>query len=113
MQFYAFRKSVWHQLLRALLPFVAAMILITFLPQQWQTSFLSRILAILSFAAWIVYVIRFFTVGWKIQSWDCPRCGEPFFNGKGVRNPLARHCLHCGLYRPKRSELATSSPSLP
>jgi threonine/homoserine efflux transporter RhtA len=59
MQCYALRKNVWHQLLLALLPFVGAMILLAFLPQQWQTSFLSRILAILSFAAWIVYVIRF------------------------------------------------------
>jgi hypothetical protein len=113
-QFYALRKKLWHQLLLGLLPFVGAIILIAVIPEQWQARvpYLSVVLGVLSFAAWLVSAIRFFTVGWKIQAWNCPRCGETFFIGKGVRNPFARRCGHCELYRPKQSELATLDHNL-
>jgi hypothetical protein len=114
-QFYALRKSLWHRLFIGLLPFAGAMILVMGIPVQWQANvrFLSMALAILSTFAWLFYVVRFFTVGWQMQSWSCPRCGEPFFIGNGVRNPFARHCRHCGLYRPKQSEVATTNDVLP
>jgi len=49
-------------------------------------------------AQWAIY-------GWKIGGWTCPRCGEFFFASTFVRNPLGRTCRHCGLARPKKSEI--------
>jgi hypothetical protein len=113
-QFYVLRKNLWHRLFLCLLPFVGAMILVMSIPERWQVRvhYLSELLAILSFVTWIAYVIRFFRVGWQIQSRSCPRCGETFFIGNGIRNPFARHCRHCKLYRPRQSELATLDHNL-
>jgi hypothetical protein len=99
-QFHALRRKLWHQLLLGLLPFVGAMILIAVISEQWQARvpYLSVVLEVLSFAAWLVI---------------CLRCGETFFIGKGVRNPFARRCRHCEIYRPKQSELATLDHNLP
>ena len=49
--------------------------------------------------------VQWFIFGWKIGGWTCPRCGEPFFVSTFVRNPLGRSCRHCGLVRPKESDI--------
>ena len=49
-------------------------------------------------AQWFFFV-------WKIGGWTCPRCGEYFFISTFVRNPFGRSCRHCGLVRPKESEI--------
>lgn len=69
-----------HQLLACILAAPLAILLLA-LPAQW------------------------FIFGWKIGGWSCPRCGEPFFISTFVRNPLGRSCRHCGLARPKESEI--------
>jgi hypothetical protein len=68
---------------------------------QLLSSMLAVPLAILLLAfpiQWAIFV-------WRIGGWSCPRCGEPFFASTFVRNPLGRICRHCGLVRPKESEI--------
>jgi hypothetical protein len=48
---------------------------------------------------------HWFRFAWRIGGWTCPQCGEPFFISTFVRNPLGRSCRHCGLARPKESEI--------
>jgi hypothetical protein len=49
-------------------------------------------------AQWFIFV-------WRIRAWACPRCGEYFFTSTLVNNPFGRRCRHCGLVRPKESEI--------
>jgi hypothetical protein len=49
-------------------------------------------------AQWFLFV-------WRIGGWTCPQCGEYFFSSTFVRNPFGRCCRHCGLARPKESEI--------
>lgn len=54
---------------------------------------------------WLAIGIQWFALNWTMGSWDCPRCGEPFFHSTFVRNPLGISCRHCKLRRLKKSEL--------
>jgi len=53
-------------------------------------------------AAWMV---GFFTTGIRVQSFRCPRCGQPFFGRRGTfagipwstNNVLRKSCGTCGL----------------
>jgi hypothetical protein len=49
--------------------------------------------------------VQWFVFVWKMRSWTCPRCAERFFTSTMVNNPFGRHCRHCGLVRPRRSEI--------
>jgi hypothetical protein len=49
-------------------------------------------------AHWFIFV-------WRTRAWTCPRCGEYFFTSTPVNNPFGRRCRHCGLVRPKESEI--------
>lgn len=42
---------------------------------------------------------------WRIVGWTCPRCGEYFFASTFVQNPFGRKCRHCGIVRPRESEV--------
>jgi hypothetical protein len=56
------------------------------------------ILMLALLAQWAIFSV-------KIGGWICPQCGEFFFASTFVRNPLGRSCRHCGLTRPKASEI--------
>ena len=49
-------------------------------------------------AQWFIFV-------WNMRTWNCPRCRDSFFTSTFVNNPFGRHCRHCGLVRPKQSEV--------
>ena len=49
-------------------------------------------------AQWFIFV-------WRTRSRTCPRCGEDFFKSTLANNPFGRRCRHCGLVRPKQSEI--------
>jgi uncharacterized membrane protein len=49
-----------------------------------------------------VWMVLYVFVGNWMMSFPCPRCRQPFFRTWWYHNPLAMHCLHCGL--PKWSE---------
>jgi hypothetical protein len=51
-------------------------------------------------AQWFIFV-------WTMRTWTCPRCGECFFTSTLVNNPFGKRCRHCGLVRPKKSEIET------
>ena len=59
---------------------------------------LYAILLLALFTQWAIFI-------WKTLGWICPRCGELFFISTLVRNPFGRSCRHCGLVRPKESEI--------
>lgn len=48
---------------------------------------------------------QWFHFVWTMRTWNCPRCGEYFFTSTLVNNPFGRRCRHCGIIRPKRSEI--------
>ena len=49
-------------------------------------------------AQWFIFV-------WTMRTWTCPRCGDSFFTSTFVNNPFGRRCRHCGLVRPRQSEI--------
>ena len=66
----------------------------------------SLLIAILGGCLWLAIGVSWFSLIWEMSSWECPRCGQPFFHSTFVRNPFGRHCRHCGLRRMKKSEIA-------
>jgi hypothetical protein len=68
-------------------------------------SLLANILAVPLVILMLAFPAQWAMFGWKVGGWTCPRCGELFFASTFVRNPLGRTCRHCGLARPKKSEI--------
>jgi hypothetical protein len=57
------------------------------------------VILLLAFSAhWFLFV-------YKVAGWTCPKCGELFFISAFVRNPFGQRCRHCGLIRPRESEI--------
>lgn len=44
-----------------------------------------------------VWILAFGVAAVRVTTWPCPRCGKWFHAKWLMGNPLARHCLHCGL----------------
>jgi hypothetical protein len=53
----------------------------------------------------LVTAFQWFRFVWTLGGWTCPRCRESFFRSSFVRNPFGRHCRHCNLRRPSRSDI--------
>ena len=64
----------------------------------YMLAVLLAILVLALFAQWALFVRA-------TSGWTCPRCGDSFFISTLVRNPFGRSCRHCGLARPKESEI--------
>ena len=52
----------------------------------------------------LIFLIEAYFISWKITSWPCPRCGEPFFHRDIMLQQnffgaiaATRKCAHCGL----------------
>ncbi len=58
---------------------------------------------------WLTLLVQWAKLNWTLGSWDCPRCGEPFFVGSFVRNPFGSRCRHCSLQRLKKADLKAPS----
>jgi len=109
VQFYEIRRKALVQLAIGIVPFLITVALaggMNLLFSYHAPYFLGITIEIFAIAAWLYYAFMFFKTTWQYGSWDCPRCGEQFFYGTSERNPFARHCLHCGLRRPRKSEVS-------
>ena len=82
-------------------------VLFALVPSSFQTQHpvFANSVAILGGVLWLTIGFKWFALNWTMGSWDCPRCGEPFFASTFVRNPFGMRCRHCKLRRLKRSEL--------
>ena len=60
---------------------------------------------VLGWVAAIAWILGFVTTGIRVQSFPCPRCGQPFFGRRGTllgipwfsNNVLRKTCGSCGL----------------
>lgn len=73
------------------LSYVPAVALIGIAIAQWSGS--ERPVYFVA-AAWM---IAFAIAGVRLSTFRCPRCAKWFFATWYFHNPLARHCVHCGL----------------
>lgn len=85
----------------------ALALLFGLVPDSFQTHHpvFTSTLAVLGGMLWLTIGLKWFALNWTMGSWDCPRCGEPFFASTFVRNPFGTCCRHCKLRRLKKSEL--------
>lgn len=85
----------------------ALALLFALVPNSFQTQHpvIANTVAIFGGVLWLTIGFKWFALNWTMGSWDCPRCGEPFFTSTFVRNPFGTHCRHCKLRRLRKSEL--------
>ena len=50
----------------------------------------------------VAYLGVMFYWRWKLLSWPCPNCHQPFYSRWGPFLPLSRRCAHCGSQLPFR-----------
>jgi hypothetical protein len=107
LSYYADRHRGVVRLLLAATGFGAFVLLLALVPEPFllKHHWTSKIAAVVGGCLWLAYAVYLFSLNWKMVSWACPRCGEPFFVSTFVRNPFSTRCRHCKLRRPKRAEL--------
>jgi len=71
-------------------------------------SLFAGVVAVIGGLLWLTLIAQWIMFNWKMSSWTCPRCGEPFFTSAFVRNPFGRRCRHCKLLRLKRSDIGAT-----
>ena len=70
-----------------------------------RQSSLRSVLSVSTLILMFALALQWEVFNWRMRVWDCPRCGEYFFASTLFSNPFGRRCRHCGLVRPKRSEI--------
>jgi hypothetical protein len=105
IDYYALRRKLFRRLLFGIVPFLSAVGLALIMPETLESRF-NWLFVTTAAISWFFGAYALFVGNWQLIAWDCPRCNERFFNGRGFRNPMARQCMHCGLKRPSKSGLA-------
>jgi hypothetical protein len=67
--------------------------------------FLGDVLAVPTVILMLALPAQWFIFLWRMRTWTCPRCGDSFFAPALANNPFGTRCRHCGLVRPKQSEI--------
>jgi DNA-directed RNA polymerase subunit RPC12/RpoP len=80
---------------------------------QIQHPVFANTIAVIGGVLWLTIGFKWFALNWTMGSWDCPRCGEPFFASTFVRNPFGTRCRHCKLRRLRKSELGEIQSTFP
>ena len=91
-QYYAERDRRIARLGLLLAGFGVVAIIIALVPESAKARHPTLVLTLVAIggAFWLVLLVQGAKSNWTMGSWDCPRCGEPFFVGAFVRNPLGR-----------------------
>ena len=83
--------------------------LVVVFPLNWwlieRQSFLRYVLSASTLILMFALALHWAVFNWRMRAWDCPRCGEYFFASALFANPFGRRCRHCGLVRPKESDI--------
>jgi hypothetical protein len=105
--YYAQRRSIFKALAACAVGAAVSASIIAVVPNTTQSKHATTVYVVGAVGALFLLATAFqwFRFVWVLGGWTCPRCRETFFRSTIVRNPFGRHCRHCNLRRPSRSEV--------
>ena len=103
--FYRLRMQRLRKLYLTFAGIAASALVFGLIPEEFKNNhaYFTNAVMIAGGLAWCSLGLLWFSINWQMTSWDCPRCGEPFF----ARNPFRRRCRSCGLLRPRQSQVGS------